>query len=117
MNYRAAKPEDLESVIAFCAKHDLSVSLNSTIWLAEHEGEIKAVIAARPVMFIEPLAADNPVAGLNLVDKMEELIKKIHVPVIRVICKPERKELFGKAGYHQVFENNIVMEKVLIGDK
>lgn len=117
MNYRAAKPEDLENVIAFCAKHDLSVNINSTIWLAEHEGEIKAVIAARPVMFIEPLAADNPVAGLVLVDKMEEMIKRMNAPVIRIICKPERKELFCKAGYHQAFEENIIMEKVLIGDK
>jgi hypothetical protein len=113
MDYREYTPADYEKVEHLAQKHGLSLNYNSALYVAESEGKILSVIGVRLVPFIEPLVGENPVSNYRLSVLAEKMMKALGHKIIRIICKPERKELFEKAGYNQVFENHIICEKIL----
>lgn len=111
MNYRLANKTD--NITAFLEKHGMSISDETVPFIAEQDGEIKAVVGIRNVAFIEPLVSENPMAGLNLALMTEQIIKENGQGIIRIICNKDKEKLFSRFGFVKQFENQIVMEKIL----
>jgi hypothetical protein len=112
MTYRLYTDEDKKQVDELLKKYNMSLSDETMIYVAEHEGKIIGLTAARPVIEIT-LISENPLVGYKLINIMENIIKKTRAGIIRAICKPERKELFGRFLYKDAFPGQCVLEKII----
>ena len=112
MIYRNYIAEDKKQIKELCEKYDIGLPERSMLFVAEDDNDkIVGFIGIKGEVFIEPLISENPVSAVKLFEKAIKHFKNSGIKTIRCICKKEFAETYKKAGFYQVEEEKILMEK------
>lgn len=115
MKLREATLQDMPELKDMALKYEIDFPEDARILIAENdEGEIKAFAALRPMVQITPFISENPLIGKKLFDHMQDYLQSFHYPMVQCFTDPENKDLFTKLGFQQVFDDKIIMEKIII---
>ena len=111
MNYRVAKVEDTAQILALCSEHKIEPP-SGKIFVAEQEGRIIGICAAKMQAIIEPLISENPAASAKLVSMAEGLLIGTGNKSVMVLTD-KYENLFTKYGFIKL--DKTVMEKYYDG--
>lgn len=115
MTYRNAYKHDLNKITEYCAKHKLKVPDNSvTIFIAEHEGEIKGLVALKRVYQIEPLIADNSLVANRLYGMIDGVIKANGIKEVRAVTSRDNGDfikVLDKEDFVVINFNKLTLER------
>lgn len=115
MDYRQYIPNDRPEVVKLCDKFKIEFPDNSLVFVAfnPHKHKIEGLIGLQGNIYIEPfISNNNSLVAVKLYKKIVDFIKHKNIKSVRCICSPRYKKLFEKAGFNQVNEDKIIMEKV-----
>lgn len=111
MNIRESKIEDVEQIKALCKKYGLEISREAKVIVAENNyGKITGFIAIRPVIFIEPMICENPIASVKLWKYVKDKLTDGGVGITRIFIKKKYYNLLKKLGFKRIFNKEIPME-------
>lgn len=111
MIVRDAKPEDQEQIEELAKKYGLDLPSEGKIVVAEtDEGEIKAFVNLRSVIFVEPFVAENPMLGKKLWDYLKYKSNEGGIKIMRCFAKTENQKLYEKLGFYEIFNDMKAME-------
>lgn len=115
ISYRKAEKKDFEKIYSLCIENNIAFSGNNLLFLAENEqGEIIGICGLKQEWRVEPLIAENPLVGNNLVKMIEgaALANGINVLKANVESSNEKhiKQL-EKFGFVIVENSKIILEK------
>lgn len=114
MIIRYYKKEDEQQIQELAKKHNILLPDEGMMMIAEDsDGKIVGILNLRQVAMIEPLIADNPMAGRKMLDEMVMFLKTTRQSIVRAIVGDEVRDLALKDGFEQVFENKHIIEKYI----
>ena len=112
MRYRWFEEKDGESIKFLCDKNQIALPHpESSILVAEDEGQIEGFAGLVNLTFLEPLISDNPIAAVKLFDLIQGILINQKIKNLYCYCDPDKRELFEKAGFSVFQENKILMKK------
>lgn len=112
MKIREFQTKDLEKLVALAEQHKINIPGYGKIFIAEdNENKIVGFSLVREVMMIEPFICTNPLTAVKLFNKTIDHLKENKVEFVKCFALPERKELYKKLGFIEVFNNYSIMEK------
>lgn len=111
MIYRDFEENDTQQIKDLCGKHKIGEPKLAHIIVAEEGKRIVGFIALKNVVFIEPMISENPIASKKLFVLAERVLEENKIRTVRCFCKINKKKLYSKVGFQQVFEDQIIMEK------
>lgn len=95
-------------------KYDIDIPEDSIVILGMNDKEeIKSLIGLRNVLFVSPFISENHLIGKALYDYSLELIKGNNYSLIQTYAKKKNEKLYNKFGFNTVFEEYLIMEKLL----
>lgn len=107
---------DFKAVKNYCSKHDIAFPVRNEVLIVSFndQGEINGLVGLKPVVFVEPLIADNPILANNLGRMVEGIIIQQGITVISASVPRENVKHIAqleKDGFVIVENNHIKLEK------
>jgi N-acetylglutamate synthase-like GNAT family acetyltransferase len=117
MEYRIATQNDVQGIQELCDKYGIAFPhRNEITFVAEHEGKIIGICGIQKRIFIEPLIAENPIAGLKLSNMVEGVLRFNGVKDVFGIVDDINEKHKGhlvKEGFGVIGENQTLFHKEL----
>ena len=112
MRYRWMEIKDGESIKFLCDKNQIALPHpESSILVAEDEGEIEGFAGLVNLTFLEPLISDNPLVAVKLFDLIQGILINQKIKSLYCYCSDDKVELFKKAGFEIFQEKKVLMRK------
>lgn len=107
-------PKDFDEIQDLIEKHKIDIPPEGRMFVAVDERLNKVVgfIVLRPVIMIEPIVSDNPIAAIKLHDHVNTLCSLNGTKLLRAFAKDKVKRQLVKKGWHEAFQDYSIMEKI-----
>ena len=114
MKYKILETEEeVKQVIALCEKHKINAPTSGIVIIAIEDHKVVGIIGIKKVAMIEPLISENPLVALGLYERAEGIMLEKGEKVARGYTSVANEKLFNKFGYKEVFQDEIILEKIL----
>lgn len=112
MIIRDYNSSDFDDIEELKRKFNISVPEEGKMIVAWDELKKKVVgfLVLRPVIMIEPIVSENPIAAIKLFDHSQVMLSINGAKVCRAFTKGKVKEQLLKKGWYQAFEGLDIME-------
>jgi hypothetical protein len=113
---RYSHEEDYQAVKNYCYKHGIAFPDRNSILLVSFNdgGLVNGLVGLKPVIFVEPLVADNPILANNLGRMVEGIIIQQGIKVISASVPRENVKHIAqleKEGFVIIDNNHTILEK------
>jgi len=108
---RPAKPEDYEQINKLSEKHNIDLPNEGKLIVLEDNGEIKAFVNIRPVLFVEPFISESPIATIKLWGYIKKKFIDGDIKILRCFAQKKHKKFYEKLEFYEIFNDYVSMER------